>query len=236
MSSDLAAAGLGAAACGVGALGVPTLISRIPEPASAEPGDPPRYAPVATRPGLARRAVVVAAVCGAVVGASVGMSWPLLYLLPLVPVAVALGIVDLHTHLLPTRVIWPALAVTAVLALVAALLDDDLDAVVRAAICGVVLFACFHALWWLHPAGMGYGDVRLSALVGFALGYLGRLELLVGVYAAFVVFALLGLVRAVVRRDRGALRTALPFGPFLLGGALVGVAVGGYVWSSLVSG
>src|SRR6478735_8784821 len=195
MSIDVAAAALGAVTCGVAGLGVPALIVRIPEPVAAAADDPPRYRPVAELPGLGWWAAAVAAGSGALVGASVGWAWSLLFLLPLVPVGVALAVVDLHTHLLPTRVIWPTLGATAVLAVVAALLDDDLDALMRAAVGGVVVFALFHALWWVYPAGMGYGDVRLSALVGFVLGYVGWAALLVGVYAAFAVFAVLGVVR-----------------------------------------
>lgn len=236
MNIDAGAVALGAVVCGVAGLGVPTLIRRIPEPASATAGEPPRYAPVAARPGLGRRAVALSAVAGALVAASVGMAWPLLYLLPLVPVGVALAVVDLHTHLLPTRVIWPTLAATAVLAVVATLLDDELDALPRAVAGCIVVFGLFHLLWWVYPAGMGYGDVRLSALLGFVLGSLGWGELVVGVYGAFLVFAVLGVVRAGVRRDRGALRTPLPFGPFLLAGAVGGVVLGEPVWSGLVSG
>jgi leader peptidase (prepilin peptidase) / N-methyltransferase len=236
MSVEAAAVALGAVVCGAAGLGVPALIARIPEPASAAPDDPPRYRPVAERPGLAWRAAVVAGASGALVGASVGWTWALLFLLPLVPVGVALAVVDLHTHLLPTRVIWPSLGVTVVLAAAAALLDDDLDALVRAGLGGVAVFVLFHVLWWVYPAGMGYGDVRLSALVGFVLGYAGWSALLVGVYGAFVVFALLGVLRAVLRRDRAELRTPLPFGPFLLGGVLVGLVAWGPLWSSLVPG
>jgi leader peptidase (prepilin peptidase)/N-methyltransferase len=227
VSVDVAGAVLGAALCGATGLGVPPLIRRIPEPE--------RYAPVAALPGLRLRAAVAAALAGALIGGAVGLDWPLLFLLPLVPVSVALAFVDLHTHLLPTRIIWPTLAATVALAGVAALADGDPRALVRAVVGGVAVFAVFHALWWVHPAGMGYGDVRLSAVVGFVLGYVGWSALLVGVYGAFLVFAVLGAVRALVRRDRSVLRTPLPFGPFLLAGALAGVVLGGS-WSHLVSG
>ena len=83
---------------------------------------------------------------------------------------------------------------------------------------------------------MGYGDVRLSAVLGFALGYLGWPELLIGIYGGFVAFAVSGFVIALVRRDRQVLRTSYPFGPFLLVGALAGLAVGPAVWGHLVSG
>jgi leader peptidase (prepilin peptidase)/N-methyltransferase len=222
MSFTPDAAALGALLCGAAGLAVPALVRRLPDPAVSA---------VAARSRLRTWAVLLSALSGALVGGSVGLDWSLLFLLPLVPVAVALALVDLHTHLLPTRVIWPAAAGTVALAVVAALLAGDGEALARAAVCGLLVFAVFHAIWWIHPAGMGYGDVRLSALIGFALGYLGGTELLLGLYGAFVVFAVLGVARAVVRRDRRALREPLPFGPFLLVGALAGIVLGGHLVS-----
>ncbi len=227
MSLDVAGAALGALLCGAAGLGVPALIARMRDE---------RYAQVAVEPGLAWRAAVVAAVSGALLGGAVGLDWPLLFLLPLVPVAVALAFIDLHTHLLPTKIIWPTLAATVVLAAVAALAEGDPRAFLRAAAAGALVFGLFHALWWVYPAGMGYGDVRLSSIVGFVLGYLGWAELLIGVYGAFLVFAVLGVLRAAARRDRSALRTPLPFGPFLLAGVFAGVVLGGPLWGHLVSG
>jgi leader peptidase (prepilin peptidase)/N-methyltransferase len=233
---DPVATALGAVICGAAGLLVPTLLARIPQP-DLEPDQPrrPTYAEVAARPGLAWRSALAAAVAGGLVGAAVGLDWPLLYLLPLVPVGVALAVVDWHTHLLPTVVVWPTLGVVVVLAAVAAV-DDDLDSFVRAVLGMVAVFAFFYVLWWVHPAGMGFGDVRLSAVLGFALGYLGWPELVLGIYGGFLAFAVPGLVLAVVRRDRQLLRVAFPFGPFLLVGALAGIVLGGPVWSSLVAG
>jgi len=225
MSLDVVGAVLGALLCGAAGLGVPALIARMRDE---------RYAQVAAAPGLAWRAALVAAVSGALIGGAVGLDWPLLFLLPLVPVSVALSVIDLRTHLLPTKIIWPTLAATVVLAAVAALADDDPRAFVRAAVAGAVVFGLFHALWWVYPAGMGYGDVRLSSIVGFVLGYLGWAELLIGVYGAFLVFAVLGVLRAAARRDRSALRTPLPFGPFLLAGILLGVVLGSSTGGYLV--
>ena len=74
----------------------------------------------------------------------------------------------------------------------------------------------FWVLWWFHSAGMGFGDVRLAALLGFALGQLGWGEVVVGAYSGFLVFGLPGLLLAIVRRDRALLKSAFPFGPFML--------------------
>jgi leader peptidase (prepilin peptidase) / N-methyltransferase len=197
--------------------------------------EPPKelYADIAALPGLAWKAAVGSALVGAVLGAGVGWEWSLLFLLPLAPVGVALGLVDWRTRLLPTRVVLPAHGVVLVLAGVAALLDHDGDAYVRALLAMVVLRSVFWVLWWIHSAGMGFGDVRLTALLGFALGYLGWPQAVVGIYAGFLLFVVPGVVVAVARRDRRFLKTAVPFGPFLLVGALVGVVLGPAVLRSL---
>jgi leader peptidase (prepilin peptidase) / N-methyltransferase len=133
-------------------------------------------------------------------------------------------------------VVWPTFLGVAVLGCLSAWLERDADALVRAWIGAAGVFACFYALWWIHPPGMGFGDVRLSAVLGFALAYLGWGEVLVGVYGAFLAFAVPGLLVAAFRRDRGVLKVAYPFGPFLLVGALAGVVLGDPLWSGLVSG
>lgn len=231
MSIDPAAVALGAAACGLVGTQAAGMILWIPQP----PPDPerplrPTYAEVAARPGLGLRSGLVAAIVGGLLGAAVGLDWPLLYLLPLVPVSVALAEIDRRTQLLPVALVWPALGALLVLGVATALLDQDLDALLRAALAGAAVFAFFSLLWRVRAAGMGYGDVRVSAGVGFALGYLGWPEVVVGVYAGFLVFGLLGLARAVVHRDRGLLKVPVPYGPALLGGVVVGVVLGPPVW------
>jgi leader peptidase (prepilin peptidase)/N-methyltransferase len=247
------AAAFAAAACGLAGALVPSVIARIPEPApkpvpqpaSDAPAQPageseeePKalYVDLGARPGLARTTAVVAAVAGAVVGAALGWSWPLLFWLPTVPVGVLLGYVDLRTKLLPSRVLLPAHAVVIVLAGVCALVTADGDAFVRALIGMVAARSVFWVLWWIRSAGLGFGDVRLSALLGFELAYLGWGELVVGTYASFLLFGLPGLVVALVRRDRSLLRTAYPFGPAMLVGAVLGLGTGAAIWGHLVGG
>lgn len=237
MSGAVDTALVAALLCGVPGVLVPWLIAAVPEPEPVE-GDEPKtpYAVVAARPGLALRAALLAALAGAVIGFSVGWAWPLVFLLPLVPVSVALGVIDLHTHLLPSRIVIPALLVTLSLVGLVWVVERDTDALVRALVGMVATRSLFWLLWFIRSAGMGFGDVRLSAVLGLALGYLGWGELLVGVYTGFLVFGVPGLVIAVVRRDRQLLRTAFPFGPFMLAGALAGIALGPWVWGNLVVG
>lgn len=238
MTAHLDTAAVAALLCGIGGLLVPLLIARVPEPEPAGDDEEPkeRYVDVAARPRLAAGSAVAAAVSGAVIGLSVGWEWSLLFLLPLVPVSVALAVIDWHTRLLPSRIVLPAHAATILLAGACWLVERDTDALVRAAIAMVAVRSLFWLLWLVRSSGMGFGDVRLSALLGFALGYLGWGEVVVGTYAGFLVFGVPGLVVAVVRRNRQLLRTPFPFGPFMLVGALLGIALGPAVWSSLVSG
>ncbi|QBR91374.1 prepilin peptidase [Nocardioides euryhalodurans] len=226
---------LGAAlAAGLGGLLVPRLIALLPEPDLAEDAEPkPPYAEIGARPGLAWRAALACTLAGGLLGASVGRDWWLAVLVLLVPVLAALSVVDWHTKLLPSRLVLPATAFAVVAALAGWGVTGDTDDLVRAGLGLVIARSLFWVLWFVHSAGMGFGDVRLAALLGIALGHLGWGELAVGVYSGFLVFGIPGLVLAVVRRDRRLLRAAYPFGPFMVLGALVGVLTGPWVASYL---
>ena len=228
-----------------GGLLVPQLVRRLPEPAKATvpataDGSPeaptvpdedpkPRYADLAAHPGLAWKCALWSGGLAGLIGLSTGWIWPLLYLMYLVPVGVALGYVDYRTRLLPTRIIAPSYLVVGVLVLVCFAVEQDAGDLVRAVLGWLVAGFVFWFLWRFTP-GMGYGDVRLSGVLGMALGYLGWGELLVGMYAGFLVGAVgwipLRLLR--ITKDRH-----FPFGPFMLLGAVVGVVWGAPILSSL---
>jgi leader peptidase (prepilin peptidase)/N-methyltransferase len=191
-----------------------------------EEGPKEPYAVLGSRPRLLPAALTVSGVAGGLIGWATGMDWLLLLLLPLAPVGTLLGIVDLRTRLLPRVVVIPATLAAIAYGLVAWPLSDDPDQLVRGLIGMVAARVVFWGLWFARSAGMGFGDVRLSALLGFVLAYVGWPEYAVGLYSGFLVFALPGLVLALVRWDRSLLRKAYPFGPFLLIGALLGLLLG----------
>jgi len=245
-AETIQAALIGLAAGGLGGLTVRPLIARLPEPKpepEPEPGDaeapgeppPPKilYADLAARPGLVGLALLISAVTGVVLGLSLGREWTLLLVLPLVGACVALGIIDARTRLLPTRLVLPTTAAAVALGVVVAVLEDDRDSLVRAFIGLAVVRTVFWVLWWFRSSGMGFGDVRLAALLGFALGYLGWPEVAIGVYAAFLEFTVPSVLLAIVLWDRSRLKAKVPFGPFLLLGALTGIAFGPWISASL---
>jgi leader peptidase (prepilin peptidase)/N-methyltransferase len=240
MSTAWDAAAVAAVACGLGGLLVPTLIARLPEPEPAPPAEgaapeAPKepYAAIAARPGLRARSAAVAAVAGGLVGASTGWDWPLLLLLPLVPVSVALAVIDWRTRLLPTKLVAPAYLLAVVLVLACFAITRDADDLVRAGLGWLVAGGLYFLLWFVHPRGLGYGDVRLSGVLGIALGYLGWGQLMVGVYAGFLLGGFGGILLTLTRLVE---RRAMPFGPFMLVGALVGVVAGAGLWANLATG
>jgi leader peptidase (prepilin peptidase)/N-methyltransferase len=235
VNDTVLAALLGLLVAGLGGLLVPTLIGSVPEPAPKEPpaepepdDEPPKqaYVDIAARPGLRWRSAVVSAVCGALLGAATGLDWPLLWLLPLTPVAVALSVIDWHTRLLPRRVVVPATLAAIALVVAVGFATDQREALVRALLGMVAARSFFWVLWAIRSAGMGFGDVRLAAPVGLVLGWLGWGALAIGLWAGFFAFALPALAVIVARRDRTLLKRSFPFGPFMVVGGLVGLVWG----------
>lgn len=261
MDSTLVAVVVATVVAGAAGLLVPALIGRIPEvaPDEAEPQsgatgpdqavlgseadatvdaapveDPPEpFADIAALPGLAWRAAVASAVAGAVVGAGLGWTWALVLWVPLVPVCVALAVVDWRTRLLPTAVIRPSYLGLFVLALLGWAVTGDSDAALRAALGWLVAGGIYAVLWFIYPRGLGFGDVRLAGVLGIALGWLGWGPLLVGVYAGFLLGGVLGGLLSVLKIVD---RKGFPFGPFMMLGALAGLLWGDALWSSLGSG
>ncbi|GAA5153241.1 hypothetical protein GCM10023340_34970 [Nocardioides marinquilinus] len=240
---------LAAVGCGVAGLLVPAVVARLPEPpADPELADlaaaveeralttseqmrldegPKRlYADVASAPALGPVCSLVAAAVAVVLVAALGVERDLVLFVPLVPLGVLLAAVDLHTRTLPRLVVRAGVVWALGYVAVVALLDGDAGLLARPLAGLAVVFAIFYALWWVRPGGLGYGDVRLAALIGLVLAQQGWAEVVVGVYAALVLFALPAVGVALVRRDRRELARHQPFGPFLLLGVLAGLLVG----------
>lgn len=222
---------------------VPKIVARLPEPARAPADDDetgssdplaphdekPQYVDLAATPGLAWKSAVAGGLAAGLIGLEVGWAWPLTFLLYLVPVGVALAFVDYRTRLLPTRLIAPSYLVVAALVVLSSVVTGDYRDLARAGLGWLLAGLLFWLLWRFTP-GMGYGDVRLAGVLGMALGYLGWGVLFTGIYAGF----LLGVVGWIpLRLMRITSDRKVPFGPFMLAGAIVGVLwgaeVGGYL-------
>ena len=143
-----------------------------------------------------------------------------------VVVGVVLTVIDLREHRLPNALTLPMLAVVPLGLGVADLLGSTADAPWSGwagAGVGAVLWLGVLGLIWLlsRGRGMGLGDVKLAPSLGATLGWLGLQTALVGLVLAFVLGGVVSVLLLLARRvDR---RSAIPFGPFLLAGALAAV-------------
>jgi leader peptidase (prepilin peptidase) / N-methyltransferase len=170
--------------------------------------------PVAVRPPVVE---VGTGLLTALTVLGAGLSWALPAFLLLAVAGVLLTVVDLQHRLLPNRVVLPALAGGVVLLLLPALADGAWDQLLRAALGAAALFAAYLALALVSPGGLGMGDVKLAALLGLYLGWLGWAAVVLGALAGFVVQAAVALALLATRRI--GLRGELPFGPAMLAGA-----------------
>ena len=142
---------------------------------------------------------------------SFGATWKGLAAALLGVVLVPVIVIDLEHRLIPDIVVLPAAA--AGLALMVAADPGDWWKPLVAAL-GAAGF--MFVLWFLYPAGMGFGDVKLTLLLGAVLGA----SVVPALFLAFGAGALLGTI-LLVRHGAGARKMAVPFGPFLAAGALV---------------
>jgi leader peptidase (prepilin peptidase)/N-methyltransferase len=158
------------------------------------------------------------------VGARFAHSWALPAYLVLAAGLVALSAIDLELYILPNRIIYPLGIIGAPLLAFASAVEGDWSAFVRAIIAAAVAFTFFLVVHLVSPRGMGFGDVRLSFVLGLFLGWLGWGELAGGLFFGFLYGAVVGILLIAVK-VRGR-RQQIPFGPFLAAGTMTFVLFG----------
>ncbi|MCT9821613.1 prepilin peptidase [Microbacterium sp. W1N] len=142
----------------------------------------------------------------------------------LAAISIALTMIDLDTRRLPNAIVLPSYVVLAVLFTGACLAGAPWEALLRAAVGGAALFAFYWVLRFAKPGGMGGGDVKLAGVLGMALGWVGWGTLIVGAFAAFLVGGVIGI--GMMLAHRATRKTAIPFGPFMVLGAWIGIVAG----------
>ncbi|HEX5376214.1 MAG TPA: prepilin peptidase [Solirubrobacterales bacterium] len=142
--------------------------------------------------------------------------WEVALGLVFVTLLTAVTLTDLEQRIIPNKI----LIVAAILALAITAAGDPgslPERAIAAAAAGGLLFAAALA----YPRGMGLGDVKLAATMGL---FLGR-DVGPAILVALLAGSLVGL--AMIARDgAGARKKAIPFGPFLALGGVVGLLLG----------
>ena len=143
-----------------------------------------------------------------------------------------LFIIDLNYMILPDKPVFSLLGAV-ILYRVALVLTGimQLNDLYWAILAAVISFIFFFALWFFTKGrGMGFGDVKL--VIPLAL-LLGAQKMLVCLFLAFIIGAIVGLL--LISLKKGKLKTAIPFGPFLIASTalslLWGDAIFSWYWS-----
>ena len=124
-----------------------------------------------------------------------------------------LMVIDWEKGLILNKIVFPAIVASIVISAAFSLFLPDIEIVPfigRAAIGGGIGLVIFLLIVIVSRGGMGWGDVKLAALIGLATGFpLIFIALLIGVVLGGVVAALLLVFKIKKRKE------AIPFGPFL---------------------
>ena len=135
---------------------------------------------------------------------------------------VLLAVIDWKVHRLPTRIVYLTLAGVAAGLVFASLVEWDVVPLATAVL-GALLFTNVFFLIWLFTtkyAGMmmlGYGDVRLAAVLGLMLGWYGLPFVLYGALAGHLLAAGIAVATCIRKRQ---LHMTYSFGPPLIAGTL----------------
>ena len=165
--------------------------------------------------------------CGALfagTAARFGFQWDLPAYLVLFAGLLALSCIDVERMVLPKRIVYPLTVLVAVLLLMAAAATGNWHDYGIGAICAVGWFVVFFALNFASPRVLGFGDVRLSLVLGLSLGWLGISYLLLGFFAANLIGAVVGITLIATKHMERQSR--FPYGVFLAAGCALAVFAG----------
>jgi leader peptidase (prepilin peptidase) / N-methyltransferase len=178
------------------------------------------------RPFPRRAPAVAVAAAGAFAGLAwrFGASWSLPVFLAFLGGLLILAVTDAEHFLLPNRIIYPTGLLTGGCLLLASAAHHQWHRLEVALVSGAACFAFFFLVNFMNPRWLAFGDVRLSFIIGLALGWLGPLQLLLGLFLANALAAVFGIALMVTgRMKRGG---HLPLGVFLAAGAAITVYAG----------
>ena len=152
-----------------------------------------------------------------------GVDWVLVSVIPFVVFLSAMTVIDLRELRIPDKLTRPA-SVAAIPLLGLSFLTDGLDVSLVGALLGALVMGAFYfILFFIYPAGMGFGDVKLAPIIGAQLGFFGWIPAARGVIAAYLIVGPIAILLLVFGRAHR--KTGFPFGPFMAAGSVVALVL-----------
>lgn len=143
----------------------------------------------------------------------------------LLAMGITLTWIDLETKILPSKIIYWAGGGALALLIGSVFFNNGWSLLIGMAVGGMMYFLFWFLLWYWFPQGFGFGDVRLSFILGAFLGFLSPISAVVAFVAIWViplVFIILGMIFGIIGD-----KTKIAFGPWMILGAFVGLFWGG---------
>jgi leader peptidase (prepilin peptidase) / N-methyltransferase len=137
-------------------------------------------------------------------------------------VGVLLTVIDAETKRLPDPLTLPSYLIgAALLGAAAPFIEDGGDRFLHALAGMAALWLCYAVQWFIVPAQIGLGDVKLAGVLGLYLGWLGLTAVVTALAAIHLLAGAFAFGLLVTRR--AGLKTLIPFGPFMLIGTFFAV-------------
>lgn len=162
---------------------------------------------------------LLGAVAGALVGVRFGWSAQLPAYLVVAAVTAPLVAIDLAAHQIPDRLLTPAAGLALTLLAAASAYEDRWQPFIRALVAALLLATVFLVVAIAAAGGFGLADVKFSVLMGLWLGYQAWRTVALGIFASFLLAAVVGC--ALLISGRLARGGHLVLGPFLVAGTMI---------------
>jgi leader peptidase (prepilin peptidase)/N-methyltransferase len=152
------------------------------------------------------------------------------YYLFIVSSLIVIFFTDLKYGIIPDKILLPAIVVS----LLCQLIINPSSLIVNL-FCGVGAFLFFVLISVIFSAltkkdAMGGGDIKLAFLLGLFLGFP---NIIVSLYLAFLTGGLVGII-LIIWRKKSFRKATLPFGPFLISGAVISLFWGNLIFQKVI--
>jgi len=152
-----------------------------------------------------------------------GFDWVLVSVIPFVVFLSVMTVIDFRELRIPDKLTKPAALAAGPLLALSLLSDFDDTSLLRALLGALAMGAFYFTLFFIYPAGMGFGDVKLAPIIGAQLGFFGWIPEIRALLGAYLIVGPVAILLLIFGRAR--MKTGFPFGPFMAAGALVALVL-----------
>ena len=137
---------------------------------------------------------------------------------------VSISVIDSQLQIIPNRIVYPTIFASIPLLALAALIENEWSSFGHAMMGASLAWLSLLLIHLISPSGMGFGDVRLSFVLGLFLGWIGLGHVFTGMFLGVLLICAVGVILAVLRLK--SLQDHIAFGPFLAAGCTLAVFAG----------